>query len=151
MADVLRPRLTSGSRRAIRSGNLTRSADAPRSVARRAYDLDRQGQQFYREKKYNEAVRKMREAVALKPVDPLLLNNLGFVYFKMEQYDDALTYLQKTLAMDPKREVAHRSIADLYLKLGKLAEARQHYEQSLALAPNSPHAEEVRRILQGLS
>jgi peptidoglycan/xylan/chitin deacetylase (PgdA/CDA1 family)/tetratricopeptide (TPR) repeat protein len=130
---------------------LTRSAGAPRSVAARAYDLDRQGQHFYREKKYDEAVRKMREAVDLKPGDPLLLNNLGFVYFKMEQYDDALTYLQKTLAVDPKREVAHRNIADLYLKLGKLAEARQHYEQSLTLAPNSPHAEEVRRILQGLS
>jgi len=69
----------------------------------------------------------------------------------MEQYDDALTYLQKTLAVDPKRGGAHRHIADLYLKLGKLTEAGQHYEQSLTLAPNSPHAEEVRRILRGLS
>jgi hypothetical protein len=36
------------------------------------------------------------------------------------------------------------------LKLGRRAEAKQHYEQFLTLNPNSPRAEDVRRILQGL-
>ncbi|HEY1759280.1 MAG TPA: polysaccharide deacetylase family protein, partial [Bryobacteraceae bacterium] len=129
----------------------TRSSDTPRSLSTRAYDLDRQGQQFYREQKYDEAVQKMLEAVNLKPGDALLLNNLGYVYLVMGRYDDSLAYLLKTLAIDPNREIAHRNIADLYLKLGRRAEAKEHYERSLALAPNSSHADEVRRILQGLS
>ena len=121
-----------------------------RSISSRAYDLDRQGQQFYREKKYEDAVQKMREAVDLKPGDALLLNNLCYVYMAMGRYEESLKYLQKTLAADPNREVAHRNIADLYLKLGRGADATEHYERSLTLAPNSPAAPEVRRILQGL-
>ncbi len=129
---------------------VSRSSGPPRSVAARAYDLDRQGQQFYREKKYDEAIEKCREAVALKPGDALLLNNLGFIYYQMGRYDDSLTYLQKTLAIDPHRKEAHLNIADLFLKLGRRAEAKQHYEQFLTLNPNSSRAEDVRRILQGL-
>ncbi len=130
---------------------VTRSAGAPRSTAARAYDLDRQGQQFYREQKYDEALKKMQEAVDLRPGDALLLNNLGFVYYMAGRYDDSLVYLQKTLAADPRRREAHLNIADLYMKLGKRAEAKQHYEQFLALSPNSPKADEIRQIVAGLS
>jgi tetratricopeptide (TPR) repeat protein len=54
-------------------------------------------------------------------------------------------------SLGPLRKEANLNIADLYLKLGRRAEARQHYEQFLTLNPNSPRAEDVRRILQGLS
>ena len=134
---------------------VSRSAGPPpppqRSVAAQAYDLDRQGQQFYREKKYDDAVKKCLEAVNLKPGDALLLNNLGFIYYQMGRYDDSLTYLQKTLAIDPRRKEAHLNIADLFLKLGRRAEAKQHYEEFLTLYPTSSRADDVRRILQGLS
>ena len=43
----------------------------------RAFELDRQGQQFYRQKKYDLALKVFQEAVQLKPNDPVLLNNLG--------------------------------------------------------------------------
>jgi len=116
-----------------------------------AYELDREGQQFYREKKYDLALNAFQEAVRLKPNDPVLLNNLGFIYYKMDRYDDALGWLEKTLAADPKRKEAHGNIAELYLKLGRKGEAKAHYEQYLALWPNSPKAAEVREILKTLN
>jgi peptidoglycan/xylan/chitin deacetylase (PgdA/CDA1 family)/tetratricopeptide (TPR) repeat protein len=124
---------------------------APRSASVRAYDLDRQGVEDYREKKYEDALKKFTEAVELKPGDPLLLNNLGFIYYVMGRNDDALTYLLKTLAADPHRKEAHENIADLYMKMGRPADAKPHYEQFLALAPNSSRVEEVRGILHGLN
>jgi tetratricopeptide (TPR) repeat protein len=129
---------------------VSRSSGPPRSVAARAYDLDRQGQQFYREQKYDDAVKKCLEAVNLKPGDALLLNNLGFIYYQMGRYDDSLTYLQKTLAIDPHRKEAHLNIADLFMKLGRRAEARQHYREFLALSPNSTRAEDVKKTLLAL-
>ena len=93
-----------GAERQTRRGQVSRSAGAPRSTAARAYDLDRQGQQFYREKNYDWALQKFHEAVALKPGDALLLNNLGFVYYVMGRYDEALKYLQKTLAVGSAAE-----------------------------------------------
>ena len=122
-----------------------------RSKVVRAYDLDRQGLQHYREKQYELAERDFKAAVALKPGDPVLLNNLGFIYYAMNRYDDALKYLQMTLAADPRRKEAHGNIAELYLKLGRNAEAKQHYEEYLALYPTSPKAEEIRKTLATLN
>ncbi len=120
----------------------------PKPKPVRAYDLDRQGQQLYREKKYPEALAKFRAAVDLKPGDPVLLNNLGFIYYAMARYDDALTWLQKTLAVDPKRKEAHENVADTLMKLGRRNEAKEHYQQFLTLHPTSSRGEEIRRILQ---
>jgi peptidoglycan/xylan/chitin deacetylase (PgdA/CDA1 family)/uncharacterized caspase-like protein len=135
---------------------ITRStAPAPpsphvKTKAQQAYDLDRQGQLLYREKKYDEALRRFQDAVILQPNDAVLLNNLGYLFYVVGRYDDAVNYLQKTLAVDPRRREAHGNIADAFLKLGYKDDAKQHYQQYLALYPNSPRAEEVRRILQTL-
>jgi len=128
----------------------TRAAEVQRPTAVRAYDLDRQGQQLYREQKYDEAIAKMRAAVELRPSDALLLNNLGFVYYVAGKYEESLTYLQKTLAADPRRSVAHLNIADLFVKMGRKEEAKQHYEEFLRLAPNSPRAGDVKQTLLSL-
>jgi peptidoglycan/xylan/chitin deacetylase (PgdA/CDA1 family)/tetratricopeptide (TPR) repeat protein len=118
--------------------------------APKAYDLDRQARDLFRAKKYDDALQKSQQAVGLKPNDPILLNNLGFLYYAAGRYSDALPYLEKTLQLDPKRKEAHGNIAELYLKLGRKAEAKQHFEEYLRLYPNSPKGEEFRKILQTL-
>jgi peptidoglycan/xylan/chitin deacetylase (PgdA/CDA1 family)/uncharacterized caspase-like protein len=127
---------------------VTRGVPKPKSA--QAYDLDRQARELYREKKYDQAVEKSKQALDLKPGDPVLLNNLGFLYYSMGRYDDALTYLERTLQADPKRKEAHGNIAELYLRLGRKQEAKEHYQRYLELYPNSPKAEEFRKILQTL-
>jgi peptidoglycan/xylan/chitin deacetylase (PgdA/CDA1 family)/uncharacterized caspase-like protein len=114
----------------------------------RAFDLDRQGQQLYREKKYPEALEKFTAAVKLKPTEAVLLNNLGFIYYAMGRYDAAVATLQKTLALDPNRKEAHENLADALMKLGRRDEAKPHYQTFLALHPTSSRAEEIRKILQ---
>jgi peptidoglycan/xylan/chitin deacetylase (PgdA/CDA1 family)/uncharacterized caspase-like protein len=121
-----------------------------RTKANQAYDLDKQGLQLYREKKYQEALEKFQAAVELKPNDPVLLNNLAFLYYAMGKYPEAVANLQKTLQIDPKRKEAHSNLADAYVKMGKKAEAKQEYEQFLALNPSGGRAEEVKRILRGM-
>lgn len=116
----------------------------------RAYDLDRVARGLYREKKYDDAAKTLEQAVALKPNDPVLLNNLGFLYFQMGRYADAVSYLEKTLALDPNRKEAHGNLAYADLKLGRKSEAKAHFERYLALFPTSPTAPEVRQILAGL-
>ena len=115
-----------------------------------AYDLDRQGLQLYREKKYDAALQKFQAAVALRPTDPVIMNNLSFLYYVVGRYDEAAKNLEQTLALDPKRKEAHENLADTYLKMGRRAEAKQQYEQFLALNPSSNRADEVKRILKTL-
>jgi len=121
-----------------------------RAAAPKAYDLDRQARDLFRARKFDEALQKSQQAVAQKPNDPILLNNLGFLYYAMGRYDEALPYLEKTLQIDPKRKEAHGNMAELYMKLGRKQEAKQHYEEYLRLYPTSPKADEFRKILQTL-
>lgn len=115
-----------------------------------AYQLDREGLQLYRQKKYDDALRKFQAAAALRPADPVILNNLGFLYYAVGRYDDAVTDLQKTLTLDPKRKEAHENLADTYFKMGRRDDARKEYEQFLALSPTNTRADEVKKILKSL-
>jgi tetratricopeptide (TPR) repeat protein len=144
-----------------RLAQVTRSAGVPppssaarppkgKTKANQANDLDKQGLQLYREKKYDEALEKFQAAVALKPGDPVLLNNLSYTCYLLGRYDDAVTNLLKTLEIDPQRKEVHENLGDAYLKMGKRAEAKREYEKFLALAPTSSRAEEIKRILKTL-
>jgi peptidoglycan/xylan/chitin deacetylase (PgdA/CDA1 family)/tetratricopeptide (TPR) repeat protein len=115
-----------------------------------AYELDRQGLELYRQKKYDDALQKFQAAVALRPADPVILNNLGFLDYTVGRYDDAVANLQKTLGLDPKRKEAHENLADTYLKMGRREDARKEYQQFLALNPSTSRAEEVKRTLKTL-
>jgi peptidoglycan/xylan/chitin deacetylase (PgdA/CDA1 family)/tetratricopeptide (TPR) repeat protein len=128
--------------------SLATAGKPPASKAPRAYDLDRQGQQLYREKKYPEALEKFAAAVQSKPKDPVLLNNLGFIYYALGRNDEAVATLQKTLQLDPNRKEAHENLADALMKQGKPEEAKPHYRIFLQLHPTSTRSEEIKRILQ---
>ena len=114
------------------------------------YELDSQGLELYREKKYDEALQKFQAAAALRPDDPVILNNLGFLYYVTGHYDQAVQNLLKTLTLDPKRKEAHENLADTYLKMGRRAEAKKEYETFLSLNPTTARADEVKRILKTL-
>jgi len=132
------------------AGKPAPASRGPAPAGSKAYELDRQARDLFRAKKYDEALQLSQKAIALKPNDPILNNNLGFLYYSAGKYNEALPYLEKTLQLDPKRKEAHGNIAELYMKLGRKADARQHYEEYLRLYPTSPKAEEFRRILQTL-
>ncbi|HUB80691.1 MAG TPA: polysaccharide deacetylase family protein [Bryobacteraceae bacterium] len=139
---------------ANRSGEAAPPPPAPAAIARKpltpAYELDRQGLELFRQKKYDEALQKFQGAAELRPNDPVILNNLGFLDYTVGRYDDALTNLQKTLALDPKRKEAHENLADTFFKMGRKEDAKKEYQQFLALSPASARAEEVKKILKTL-
>jgi Flp pilus assembly protein TadD len=116
-----------------------------------AYDLDRQGRQYYRERNYDLAIASFRQAVKKKPGDAVLLNNLGYALYRAGHNEEAVDWLKKTLAADPGRKEAYGNLGDAYFKLGKTAEARAHYESYLRLYPHSPLAAQVRLTLDKLS
>ncbi len=136
---------------AVAQAALTTVRPPAKSKGIRAYDLDRAGLELYREKQYSAAEEKFHAAVDLKPGDPVLMNNLGYIYFVMGRYDDALPWLEKTLAADPKRKEAHENIAELFLKMGRKSDAKEHAQQYIALAPKSAKAEEFRKLLETLN
>ncbi len=127
-----------------------KSAAPPVNQPSPAYELDRQGLELYRQKKYDEALKKFQAAAALRPGDPVIVNNLGFLYYTVGRFDDAVSNLRKTLTLDPKRKEAHENLADTYFKMGRRDDAKKEYQQFLTLDPTSARADEIKKLLQAM-
>ncbi|HKA17274.1 MAG TPA: polysaccharide deacetylase family protein [Blastocatellia bacterium] len=127
-----------------------RGNPAPKSKSAQAQEHHNLGLKYYREKKYDDAVNELQEAVKLDPRSATIVNNLGFTLYRSERYEESLVWLLKAIEIDPRRSVAYANLADAYMKLGKTTEARQYYEKYAEMAPNSPTIEYVRKKLEEL-
>lgn len=88
-----------------------------------------EGEQQYREGKYDAAIARFQTAYSLKP-DPFLLYNLGLAHYKLGRDAEALNYFEFYLRTAPQIEEARRQKIDGYLKelrdrITKKEEARQ--------------------------
>jgi peptidoglycan/xylan/chitin deacetylase (PgdA/CDA1 family)/uncharacterized caspase-like protein len=133
----------------LNDASQTRS-NQPKSRTAQAQEHHNLGLKYYREKKYDEAVRELEEAVKLDPRNATIVNNLGFTLFKFEKYEESIVWLQKAIEIDPQRVIAYINLADAYMKSGKTAEARQYYEKYAEIAPNAPSIEYARKKLEEL-
>ena len=134
------------------TGDTTQQAakSAPKSKTAQAQEHHNLGLKYYREKKYDEAIKELEQAVKLDPKNATIVNNLGFTLYRFEKYDDSVMWLRKAIEIDPQRAVAYANLADAYAKLGKTNEARQYYQKYAEMAPNSPTIEYVRKRIEEL-
>lgn len=122
----------------------------PKSKAAQAQEHQTLGLKYYREKKYDDAVKEFEQAVKLDPKNATIVNNLGFTLYRFEKYDESVVWLRKAIEIDPQRAVAYANLADAYMKLGKTTEARAYYEKYAEMAPNSPSIDYVRKKIEEL-
>ena len=127
-----------------------RGKPLPKTRVAQAQEHHNLGLKYYREKKYDDAVKELEQAVKLDPRNATIVNNLGFTLYRFEKYEESVVWLRKAIEIDPRRTVAYANLADAYMKLGKTAEARQYYEKYAEMAPTSPTIEYVRKKLEEL-
>ena len=60
------------------------------------------GVKFFENKKYNEAIKKFSEAIALKPDFEKAYFNMANCYAQMKKYDDAIKCCDKTMELKGK-------------------------------------------------
>ena len=116
----------------------------------RAQQANDRGLQLYREKRYDEAVAQLTEALKLRPDFAQAANNLGFVYYRQQRYAEAVRWLENTLKIDPSRAVAYLNLGDASFHAGDQARARQAYATYLELQPQGSGAAHARERLRQL-
>ena len=89
-----------------------------------------------------EALDAFRQAVALRPRDPLLHRNLGDVLARLGKRDEARSaytegarLARNILAVNARSAEAHGALAICLAKLGEFDEAMRHADQSVTQAP----------------
>jgi len=86
-----------------------------------------------------EALKMIRKAVEIEPMNGAYLDSLGWVYFKMGEYELAEENLRQAVQRDSTDPTVHDHLAELYEKTGRIRLAAQQWELSIvAFAKSSP-------------
>jgi peptidoglycan/xylan/chitin deacetylase (PgdA/CDA1 family)/tetratricopeptide (TPR) repeat protein len=126
---------------------VTRSAPEPHGP----FALNDEGMRLYKEKKYEEALAKFKEAAELAPTNALFANNTGFAFYRLQKYPEAADWYQKAIAADPGRAIAYVNLGDAYLKLQRRDDAKKAFAKYLEIMPNGKSADYVRSKIAELT
>ena len=77
------------------------------------YITDSRGWVYYRQNRYDLALKHLQEAAAILPEDGAIAEHLGDVYLKTGQRDKALAAYQRALKLNPDSAILPRKIAEL--------------------------------------
>ncbi|XP_057308946.1 RNA polymerase II-associated protein 3-like [Hydractinia symbiolongicarpus] len=105
------------------------------------------GNQLFKEGKYDAAINRYTDAIALHPNNPILYANRGMALLKTEKYAAAEQDCSTALTYDPSYTKALARRATAREKLKKYLDALEDYQQLLSLEPKNKQAiTEVQKI-----
>lgn len=94
------------------------------------------------ERRFEEALEKANEGLALDAEDITCLNARSTAQNKLKMTDDAIATMQDALAKDPDNEFTHSVVGWNLLEKGKHNEARTHFREALRIDPGMSSAQE---------
>jgi Flp pilus assembly protein TadD len=90
--------------------------------AKRARTKNEEALRHHRDKNYPAALSAFREAYALNPADPEIVNNLAFLLHTLGNVEEAEKYYRLALELEPERLVAKLNLIDLLARDGESEE-----------------------------
>ncbi len=102
------------------------------------------GMKYQNEGNYNQAINEYKQALADKPDNPDLINNLGTVYYLQGNYLEAIKYFKEAIKISPDSS-KYYNLALCYHSQGKITEAKFEYKKSCELGFN-PGCEALKEI-----
>lgn len=94
-----------------------------------------EGNKFYAEQKYTEAVSRYMDAIKINPRQWAYHFNLGLAYKKMNEQDQALQAFRQAQALNPESFSANKELGENLARLGNFDEARYYFEKATVLNP----------------
>ncbi|MDR1250904.1 MAG: tetratricopeptide repeat protein [Treponema sp.] len=113
-----------------------RDASAPHA----AFLLCDEGVDAVIDEKYDLAVEKNNQAIALFPSYAKAYNNRGVAYFRMEMYDEARADYEKAVELDPEYATGYANLSDIYKNRGEYDKAEQYLNRALVIDPAYTYA-----------
>jgi tetratricopeptide (TPR) repeat protein len=95
--------------------------------------------------KLSEAAQAYRQALTRDPENPVIHNNLGYVFYLQKDYPRAVEEYQKVLDSSPRFKEAHANLALAYYQQKRYPQALAEIEVVLKLDPNYQAAQKFRK------
>ena len=96
---------------------------------------------FWRNSKYNEAIKDFTTALSIDPNDPNIFMKRGFVYVNsLEQFENAVADFTKAIDLSQDKSEAYRSRAYVYWKMQDFRKSIEDYKKITELEPKNANA-----------
>ncbi len=105
------------------------------------------GNSFFKEGKFDSAIRELEEAVRLKPDFAMAYSLLGACYVDKHQYDLAIRHVEKAIKLEPEDAGYRYNLGMVYAQKGQYDLAITQLEEALKL---NPDLAEARKVLEQL-
>lgn len=106
--------------------------------AKEAENIKLKGNEFYKKKEFDQALRYYNEALDMNPDEVIYYSNIGACYIEMKQYDAAIEYCDKGIASTKGRNYDFVKLAKVMArkasaleKNGQMDEALEVYRKAL--------------------
>ncbi len=86
--------------------------------------------------RFEEAFELIREAFALNPGDPAIIDSMGWVHYRLGNYQQAITHLREAMKAFPDDEIAAH-LGEVLWVVGEKQEAEAIWQEGLRLNPDS--------------
>ncbi len=86
--------------------------------------------------RYQEAFELIKQALALKPDDPYILDSMGWVQYRLGNHEAAIVYLTRAMEKHPDAEIAAH-LGEVLWIAGDRAGARSAWQQGLEVGPDN--------------
>ena len=87
--------------------------------------------------RYDDAIRRYRAALALRPDYLAALVNLGNIFLELNRLDDANENFNAALAIDKDNPAAHYGLGQIALSRRSYVKAVEHFQKTLAQVPSA--------------
>jgi tetratricopeptide (TPR) repeat protein len=98
----------------------------------------------------DEAVKYVKEALAIDPRNGAYLDSLGWAYFKLNDLHNAEKYLLEADGIVKNDPTIVEHLGDLYFKTGDLQKAESYWAKSVSIGTDPDETQKVRRKLESL-
>lgn len=96
-----------------------------------------EGESFFAQSKYDEAVKLYEKALSLDPTIYHAANAAGNAFVAKGEWESAEKWYQRGIKIDPNRETAYRWSATPFMKQKKYDQARERYIEAFIVEPYS--------------
>ena len=96
----------------------------------------------------DEAVSMLEKARALRPLDGMIADSVGWAYYKLGRYQEAARTLEEAVQLAPGASDINDHLGDAYWRIGRKIDARFQWQHALALESDEKQKEVIERKLQ---
>lgn len=127
--------------------------DAPSAEKREALDEKKLGNDAYKKKQFDAALRHYERAVELDPTEITFLLNVAAVYFERKEYQRCIEQCERAIEIGRENRADFKLIAKAFTRIGRAYEKLENWKQAKVYYEKSMsehRTPEIRRLLSDI-